>query len=158
MNLGSSTIAVPVRTSQTFFYLTFSQVQVIEDLQPALDLASLLTSFNAVSPRPDCSTIGSALGAWLHAFHDWAEESAQGELRRTVGENGTSRDLKLRTTYATIVDIASTFSAIKEEDLEVLRRSASGLNMSMRKQCKAVSMETKDHMNSYTVISGLGSM
>ena len=114
-------LTIQVSTPRTFLNLSSSHIQVFEDLQPALDLAHILTSRIDTFSLPDCSAIGFALGTWLNTFHNWTERPAQGDLRRVMEKNRTSQDLKWRITYATIVDIAGRLPAIEEEDLRVLR-------------------------------------
>ena len=119
--LSPSTASIPICTPLTFFYIPSSQIQIIQDLQPATDLASIITSSANVSPPPDFAGVGFALGTWLRAFHSWTKEPAQFELRGVMEGNGTSRELKRRTTYDTITDIAQNFSMIRGEDLFALR-------------------------------------
>jgi hypothetical protein len=121
-NFGPSASAMPIRTAQSLLYLPSSHIQIIEDLQPALDCASLLTSRNKVSMQTDWSAVGFALGVWLHMFHDWTQKPAQDDLRSAMGCNQASRDLKWRTTYSTIVSIAKMIPTVSEEELDVLQK------------------------------------
>lgn len=114
--------SVPVSTPKTMLYNAQARVQVIEDLQPAGDLASILSSNPSVcANKPDYITLGSSLGRWLRRFHAWTQEAAQADLRRTIALNTSSQDLKWRTTYHTIVDIAKAFPTISKEDMNTLQ-------------------------------------
>jgi hypothetical protein len=103
-------------------YNAQARVQVIEDLEPAGDLASTITSKSSGGAhKPDYITLGLSLGRWLRHFHAWTEEAAQADLRRTIALNTSSQDLKWRTTYHTIVGIAKAFPTISKEDIDILQ-------------------------------------
>ncbi|KAH6622023.1 kinase-like domain-containing protein [Boeremia exigua] len=120
-SLASAYNSIPVRTPLTYFYMPCLQIQFIENLEPAIDLASILTSCANVTLRSDYGAIGFALGSWLRAFHLWAKEPRQEKLRRAMSENETSQHLKWRTTYDTIVDVTKELSMTVDGDLDVLR-------------------------------------
>lgn len=121
VQVRSGNSSVFVSTPKTFFYDEQRHIQVIEDLQPAIDLAGILTlKSNAQLPIPDYDTLGSTLGSWLRAFHDWAQAPAQLDLQERIAQNKSSQELKWRTTYDTIVSIAESFPTISKEDMDVL--------------------------------------
>jgi hypothetical protein len=121
VELGPGTPVMRVFTPQDLLYLPSPKIQIIEDLRPTLDCARLLTSPDSDVPLSIWSAVGLALGEWLHALHHWTQEPEQSELRNRMRGNVASHDLKRRTTYATIDDIATTFPTITEEYLDVLR-------------------------------------
>lgn len=115
-----ATDTVSVCVPQTFAYFKLSQIQIIEDLQPAKDLASILKSATDVSVCTDFTAIGLALGSWLRYFHIWAQAPDQDVLRQMMRENEASRLLKWETTYNNIVDIAKKFPMLRSQDVDVL--------------------------------------
>lgn len=112
-----------IRTPLTFLYISPLQIQVIEDLHPAKDLADIITSRNDDSLQTDFAATGFTLGAWLRSFHDWSKEpQRQHRFNWLMSDNSGSRVLKRETTYDTIVDIAKGFPVIPNKDLDMLDR------------------------------------
>ncbi|KAJ8108073.1 hypothetical protein OPT61_g8425 [Boeremia exigua] len=111
-----------VCTPLSLHYFPSSQIQIIEDLQPAVDLETILKDSTDSLIQVDFATIGFALGSWLLAFHTWAKKTDQDELTLMMSRNKASQDLKWRTTYDGIVGIAQGFPIVPEEDLSVLRQ------------------------------------
>lgn len=144
-------LVMPVLTPRNLLYLPSPSIQIIEDLDPALDCADLLTSLDHEVPMSIWSAVGFALGEWLRALHHWTREPEQGHLRSTMEGNKASRDLKWRTTYGTIVDIARTFPIITEEDLDVLKEVR---EKAQREQEDAAQRAVNEDTESYGIIHG----
>ena len=111
---------VPVTVPKIMFYDPRARVQVIEDLQPAVDLASILTGKANVDVH-EYATVGIDIGNWLRRFHIWTQGPTQTGLRRTIALNTSSQDLKWRTTYDTIVETVKAFPAISQENMGILQ-------------------------------------
>jgi fructosamine-3-kinase len=115
--------AVPTTTLLRIFYDKQTQIQVIEDLQPARDLAHIITCQDSIELlQSDHATLGFSLGSWLRDFHSWTEEPTQLELRRFIAYGTSSQDLKWRTTYDAICAIVEPFSDISKDDKRVLEQ------------------------------------
>jgi hypothetical protein len=151
VELGPGAPVLDVLTPQPLLYLPSLEIQIIEDLYPGLDYASLLTSPDSAIPLSIRSAVGLGLGEWLHALHHWTQEPEQNELRNIMRGNVASRDLKWRTTYATIVDIAGTFSTINEEELEVLREVRARAE---REHEEAMHEQVIEETESYGIVHG----
>jgi len=117
---STSTGPLSIRTPLAFFYVLTSQIQIIEDLWPARSLADIIMSHDIDSQQAVFAKIGFALGVWLRTFHDWAKGPEQDRLDRDMRDSGASRELKWRTTYETIVDIARGLPTIPKKYVDVL--------------------------------------
>ncbi|KAJ4991645.1 hypothetical protein SVAN01_02760 [Stagonosporopsis vannaccii] len=117
---STNTGLLSVCTPSTFFYATSSQIQIIEDLRPARDLAEIITARDDDFPQHDFVATSFALGAWLRAFHDWSNEPEQDRLKQEMSDNEASRELKWQITYDKIVGIAKGFPTIPEKNVNVL--------------------------------------
>ncbi|KAJ4343928.1 hypothetical protein N0V95_006530 [Ascochyta clinopodiicola] len=121
VRLGNVASTVSITSPISFFYDDQSHVQVIEDLQPAIDLASVLKSSTISNlPSSDYPTLGFALGAWLCDFHSWTQKPEQSELRDIIAQNKSSQSVNWRTTYDTIEAIVAPLQMISGEDKQIL--------------------------------------
>lgn len=111
---STSTGSLSIRTPLAFSYVPTSQIQMIEDLWPARNLADIIMSNEIDSQQADFAKTGFALGVWLRTFHDWSKHPEQDRLDRDMRDSGTSRELKWRTTYETIVDIVRGFPTMQK--------------------------------------------
>ncbi|KAJ4324203.1 hypothetical protein N0V94_001415 [Neodidymelliopsis sp. IMI 364377] len=116
--------AISTITPRRIFYDKQTQTQVIEDLQPARDLADIITCQDNIELlQSDHATFGFSLGSWLRHFHSWTEEPAQIELRRSIAYATSSQNLKWRTTYDTICVIVEPFSNVSKDEKRVLEQA-----------------------------------
>lgn len=153
VELGPGAPVMSVLTPRTLLYLPSPKIQIIEDVDRSLDYAHLLTTWTRGSniPLSVHSAVGFALGVWLHTLHHWSQQPPQSEMRATIEGNEASRDLKWRTTYASIVAFASTFPTITEEDLEVLREVRAKAE---REHEEATQGHVPEHTASYGIVHG----
>lgn len=106
-----------VGTPKILWYNASAQIQVIEDLQPATDLATTIAPRTDINHQVlDLGIFGWSLGSWLRWFHEWAQQPSQLELRQIIAANTSSRNLKWRTTFDTIVTIAEQFPTKSKAD------------------------------------------
>jgi len=151
VELGPGAPVMSVFTPLNLLYLPSPKIQIIEDVHPALDYASLLMATNTDIPLSVWSAVGLALGEWLHALHHWTQEPAQSDLRNRMEGNVASHDLKWRTTYATIVDIVTTVPAITEDHLDVLREVRARAE---REHEEAMQGQVAEDMELYGIVHG----
>ena len=120
--VAPSSHGVAVAVPQVYHFDEELRIQVIENLYPAVDLASLVSP--TVSRNTlDATNIGVAVGSWLRAFHGWTSSSEQVELRREIsGRCRPMRDLKRMITYDNLFGVLQRFPAILQKHEVALKQ------------------------------------
>ncbi|TVY38531.1 hypothetical protein LSUB1_G002891 [Lachnellula subtilissima] len=115
-NFQHTTSRIKIPRLHLFIRETDANTQILEDIPGAVDLRALL-----ISPSADnnlslsqfrATSIGRALGSWLHAHHTWISAPPQADLRAEIGFNEPMRKLKYFISYNSFIGVIEQFSEI----------------------------------------------
>jgi hypothetical protein len=116
-----STVKVPY----LYLFNRDTNTQVLEDIPGIVDLKTILTSpiANGVLCQSRATSIGSALGSWLRAFHSWTAAPSQANLRAHIGDNEPMRKLKYIITYDSFIKVLEQFPGVLGEYKKTLEEA-----------------------------------
>ncbi|KAL4998243.1 kinase-like domain-containing protein [Aspergillus recurvatus] len=103
------TFKIIVRVPELYHINYATHTLIMEHLPNAINLHNFLTNMPCLSDErlhPWCFFVGSNLGHWLHAFHEWIANNQQKQLAKDFDNdlNKAMADLKLHINYEKLLD------------------------------------------------------
>ncbi|KAL4973872.1 kinase-like domain-containing protein [Aspergillus desertorum] len=113
----NDTFKIIVRAPELYHINYATHTLVIEHLPNAISLHNFLMNMPCLSNerlRPWCFFVGSNLGHWLHAFHEWIAKDEQKKLARDFDNNlnKAMADMKFHINYEKLLDAVEKYPEI----------------------------------------------
>ena len=109
---------VLIKTPTLHYFSKESNTLVVEDLPDSVDLKTSLLGQRI--PKQIATCIGSALGSWTRAFHDWGMAPEQNKLQTYLKDNVLATGLKWNVNYGRLLETAASFPSVLEGHRKVL--------------------------------------
>lgn len=108
-----------VGTAKLYLYDENTNTQLITDFRNSVDMKAYLTKYGTrpstdharIIQSPQSERLGTALGIWLHDFHDWAGAAEQAKLTEIMRKNPMAAS-KHHYTYGSLVETIPMFPDI----------------------------------------------
>ncbi|KAL3435162.1 kinase-like domain-containing protein [Aspergillus tetrazonus] len=118
-----------VRAPELYHINYAAHILIMEHLPDAINLHNFLTNMLCLSDErlhPWCFFIGSNLGHWLHAFHEWIANDQQKQLAKDFDNslNKAMADLKFHINYEKLLDAVEKYPKIlnKKKTRRIFRK------------------------------------
>ncbi|KAL4769471.1 kinase-like domain-containing protein [Aspergillus nidulans var. acristatus] len=118
-----------VRAPELYHINYATHTLIMEHLPNAINLHNFLTNMPCLSDErlyPWCFFIGSNLGHWLHAFHEWIAKDRQKQLAKDFDNslNKAMADLKFHINYEKLLDAVEKYPNIlnKKKTRRIFRK------------------------------------
>ncbi|KAL5047063.1 kinase-like domain-containing protein [Aspergillus fruticulosus] len=120
------TFKIIVRAPELYHINYATHTLIMEHLPKAINLHNFLTNMSCLSDErlhPWCFFVGSNLGHWLHAFHEWIAKDEQKQLAKEFDSdlNKAMADLKFHINYEKLLDAVEKYPDILKKKKKTRR-------------------------------------